>query len=90
MLSGCCTIIRSGSAVSTTTFKVHPSVETLADALESLRPTVLIGVSETPTTFTDEIDARMAEFNERPVIFALSNPTSKAECTAETAYRPYV
>jgi malate dehydrogenase (oxaloacetate-decarboxylating)(NADP+) len=64
----------------------HPQVETLAEAVERLRPTALIGVSGTPATFTEGIVSRMAEFNERPVIFALSNPTSKAECTAETAY----
>jgi len=65
----------------------HPPVETLAEAVETLRPTALIGVSGTPAKFTPEIIARMAEFNERPVIFALSNPTSQAECTAETAYQ---
>jgi malate dehydrogenase (oxaloacetate-decarboxylating)(NADP+) len=65
----------------------HPPVETLAEAVEILRPTALIGVSGTPSKFTAGIIARMAEFNERPVIFALSNPTSKAECTAETAYQ---
>lgn len=65
----------------------HPPLDTLAEAVEALRPTVLIGVSGTPATFTPEIIACMAEFNERPVIFALSNPTSKAECTAETAYQ---
>jgi len=62
-------------------------VATLAEAVEALRPTALIGVSGMPETFTREIVTRMAEFNERPVIFALSNPTSKAECTAETAYQ---
>jgi malate dehydrogenase (oxaloacetate-decarboxylating)(NADP+) len=65
----------------------HPPVETLAEAVEALGPTALIGVSGTPAAFTAEIITRMAEFNERPVIFALSNPTSKAECTAETAYQ---
>jgi malate dehydrogenase (oxaloacetate-decarboxylating)(NADP+) len=65
----------------------HPPVETLAEAVEILRPTALIGVSGTPAKFTPEIISRMAEFNERPVIFALSNPTSQAECTAEAAYQ---
>jgi malate dehydrogenase (oxaloacetate-decarboxylating)(NADP+) len=65
----------------------HPPVKTLAEAVEILRPTVLIGVSGIASQFTDEIIAHMASFNERPVIFALSNPTSQAECTAEAAYR---
>ena len=65
----------------------HPPVATLEEAVEILRPTALIGVSGTPEKFTREIIARMAGFNERPVIFALSNPTSKAECSAEAAYQ---
>ncbi len=65
----------------------HRPVATLAEAVEMLRPTVLIGVSGIASQFTDEIIERMATFNERPVIFALSNPTSQAECTAEAAYR---
>jgi malate dehydrogenase (oxaloacetate-decarboxylating)(NADP+) len=64
----------------------HAPVATLEEAVEVLQPTVLIGVSGTPGTFTAEIISRMAEINPRPVVFALSNPTSKAECTAETAY----
>jgi malate dehydrogenase (oxaloacetate-decarboxylating)(NADP+) len=65
----------------------HPPLTTLAEALESLRPTVLIGVSGTPATFTSDIITRMAAINPRPVIFALSNPTSMAECTAQAAYQ---
>lgn len=65
----------------------HVPVETLAEAVEILRPTVLIGVSGTPAMFTEAIITRMADYNERPVIFALSNPTSQAECTAEAAYQ---
>ncbi len=63
-----------------------PYLATLPEALEAVRPTALIGASGVPRTFTREIVKRMAEFNERPVIFALSNPTSRAECTAEDAY----
>jgi malate dehydrogenase (oxaloacetate-decarboxylating)(NADP+) len=47
---------------------------------------MLIGASGQAKTFTREIVNLMAAFNGRPVIFALSNPTSKAECTAEEAY----
>jgi len=56
------------------------------EAVERLKPGYLIGVSGQPQTFTRPILEAMARLNERPVIFALSNPTSKAECTAEQAY----
>jgi malate dehydrogenase (oxaloacetate-decarboxylating)(NADP+) len=65
----------------------HAPLRTLAEALEAFRPTALIGVSGQPATFTPAILRRMAELNPRPVIFALSNPTSQAECTAEQAYQ---
>ena len=65
----------------------HAPLRTLAEAVEAVKPTMLIGVSGQPETFTPAILRRMAELNRRPVIFALSNPTSQAECTAEAAYR---
>jgi malate dehydrogenase (oxaloacetate-decarboxylating)(NADP+) len=55
-------------------------------AIEAIRPHVLIGATGAPGTFTREVVERMSAINERPVIFALSNPTSRAECTAEQAY----
>ena len=64
----------------------HAPVATLAGAVEAIKPTVLIGVSGAAGAFGGQIVRRMAELNERPVIFALSNPTSKAECTAAQAY----
>ncbi|HEU4937867.1 MAG TPA: NAD-dependent malic enzyme [Vicinamibacterales bacterium] len=56
------------------------------EAIEAIRPHVLIGATGAPGTFTQVVIERMSRINDRPVIFALSNPTSKAECTAEQAY----
>lgn len=61
-------------------------VKTLAEAIEVIEPTALIGASGMTGAFTPEILQAMGRLNEHPVIFALSNPTSKAECTAEAAY----
>eukprot|EP00605_Chrysophyceae_sp_TOSAG23-4_P002586 GSChrysophyteH1.ASY1.ANO1.2856.1 assembled CDS len=58
----------------------------LMDAIKLLQPTAIIGVSAQGQTFTKEICEEMARINEHPLIFALSNPTSKAECTAKQAY----
>jgi malate dehydrogenase (oxaloacetate-decarboxylating)(NADP+) len=64
----------------------HEFLPDLSTAVERLRPTALIGVSGTPNTFTREILETLAQHCERPMVFALSNPTSKAECTAQQAY----
>lgn len=57
-----------------------------AEAIQAHRPHALIGATGAPGTFTEAAVRRMAELNERPIIFALSNPTANAECTAEQAY----
>ncbi len=55
-------------------------------AVQALEPTAIIGVSTIPKSFHQEVVRAMARINERPIVFALSNPTSKAECTAGEAY----
>ncbi len=64
----------------------HAPCADLLSAIKAIKPTMLVGVSGQPRTFTKEIVKFVASYNNRPVIFALSNPTSKAECTAEEAY----
>ncbi|CAN1822199.1 NADP-dependent malic enzyme [Linum perenne] len=64
----------------------HEPVKNLLDAVHAIKPTVLIGASGMGKTFTKDIVEAMSSSNEKPLIMALSNPTSQAECTAEEAY----
>jgi malate dehydrogenase (oxaloacetate-decarboxylating)(NADP+) len=64
----------------------HLPVSSFIDALKILQPTAIIGASGQPGLFTREVIEIMTEINQRPIVFALSNPTSKAECSAEQAY----
>jgi malate dehydrogenase (oxaloacetate-decarboxylating)(NADP+) len=65
----------------------HAQIGDFLSAIRTLKPTAIIGVAAVGGTFTRDVLQEMARLNERPIVFALSNPTSKAECTAEEAYR---
>jgi malate dehydrogenase (oxaloacetate-decarboxylating)(NADP+) len=64
----------------------HAPTREFVAAIESIKPTTIIGVSTIGGAFNQEVVETMARINERPVILALSNPTEHAECTAEQAY----
>ena len=64
----------------------YPNADKLTDLLEvvkTVKPTILVGTSTVPNTFTKEVVEAMCENTERPMIFPLSNPTKLAEATAE-------
>src|SRR5262249_32408782 len=64
----------------------HAPTHDFVAAIESIKPTTIIGVSTVGGAFTQKVVEAMSRINERPVILALSNPTEKAECTPEQAY----
>jgi malic enzyme len=64
----------------------HPQVKDFVAAIESIKPTTIIGVSTVGGAFTQEVVEAMSKINDRPTILALSNPTERAECTPEQAY----
>ena len=65
----------------------HAPLADLAAVIEELKPHALIGVSGSGQAFTEPVVRAMARLHARPIVFALSNPTSKAECTATQAYQ---
>ncbi len=64
----------------------HEPITDFLSAVELVRPKAIIGVSGQPKAFTKPVLEAMASINKRPIIFAMSNPTSKSECTAKEAY----
>jgi malate dehydrogenase (oxaloacetate-decarboxylating)(NADP+) len=64
----------------------HAPTREFVAAIESIRPTTIIGVSTVGGTFTQKVIEAMSRINEHPVVLALSNPTDHAECTPEQAY----
>jgi malate dehydrogenase (oxaloacetate-decarboxylating)(NADP+) len=65
----------------------HAPSRDFVSVIEDLKPTAIIGVSTKGKTFTQKVVEAMSRINKRPIIFAYSNPTEHAECTAEEAYR---
>ena len=59
----------------------------LLDVMKKYKPTILLGVTAVGGLFTEDIIKEMASHVDKPIIFPLSNPTSKAECTAIDAYK---
>ncbi|MCB1696690.1 MAG: NAD-dependent malic enzyme [Halioglobus sp.] len=64
----------------------HAALDDFAEAVRVLKPTAILGCAGRAGVFTEAVVKAMAELNERPIIFALSNPTANAECSAEQAY----
>lgn len=63
-----------------------PQLKELLEIVEFVKPSAIIGASAQGGAFNESICNLMVQLNDRPIIFALSNPTSKAECTAQQAY----
>lgn len=64
----------------------HAPTTDFAAAIESIKPTAIVGVSTAAKAFNQRVIEAMARVNRRPIIFSLSNPTSRSECTAAEAY----
>jgi malate dehydrogenase (oxaloacetate-decarboxylating)(NADP+) len=66
---------------------VHVPCKSFVEAITSIKPTAIVGVSTVPKLFNKQVIEAMSKINFRPIIFPYSNPTSRSECTAEEAYR---
>jgi malate dehydrogenase (oxaloacetate-decarboxylating)(NADP+) len=65
----------------------HAPTKDFVEAIETIKPIAIIGVSTVAKSFNQRVIEAMARINQRPIIFPYSNPTSHLECTAEEAYR---
>jgi len=65
----------------------HVPCKSFVEAITSIKPTAIVGVSTVPKLFNRQVIEAMSKINFRPIIFPYSNPTSRSECTAEEAYR---
>jgi malate dehydrogenase (oxaloacetate-decarboxylating)(NADP+) len=65
----------------------HEPIKDLLAAVKTLKPSVLVGTSTIGGTFTKEVLEALCENHKTPMVFALSNPVRKAECTAEDCYK---
>lgn len=65
----------------------HTQIADFSAVIAAIKPTVIIGCAGQPGVFSEQVVRAMAELNERPIVFALSNPTANAECSAEQAYQ---
>jgi len=84
---GLITVDRENLSEANLKYAQQVDVETnFSAAVEKLKPTIVIGVSGVGGAFEEKMVRNMTQENDRPIIFALSNPTSKSECTAEEAY----
>ena len=64
-----------------------PPLADLVEIIGHVRPNAIVGTTGTAGVFTEQVVRAMSALHEQPIVFALSNPTAKAECTAEQAYR---
>jgi malate dehydrogenase (oxaloacetate-decarboxylating)(NADP+) len=62
-------------------------IQSLSRLIDYIKPTILMGLSTIGGAFTPDIISKMAQFNDKPIIFPLSNPSSKSECTFEEAVK---
>jgi malate dehydrogenase (oxaloacetate-decarboxylating)(NADP+) len=59
----------------------------LEEVIEQVKPTIILGLTGVPGVFTEKAIRTMAQYQEKPIVFPLSNPDTRAECTAEEAFK---